>query len=619
MTTLPNLMRGISRTALLLAAIAPDEARSAVPPELQRDIDKAIDRGIDHLQRAQHRDGSWTGQPFGSYRAGPTAFTAYALVESGVSPDAPSIQMALDFLERNPPRMTYSAGALLLLLAEIGGDRYLDLAEATLHQLIDWENQGMRGAWSYPSGPVDLSNTQFVALGFLAASRLGIDVPLDVTRRMVETTIKSHQEEPRVVDGPPSGPGTGTGTRKRRIGGFTYFPDGRSRPASASMTAAGVGIQRIARLMHGRKLGGRLLRKMETSEALGIGWLGTYWAVDTNHGHPDGGQVLYYLWAIERLGAYLDTELIEGHRWYEEGAVEILSRQKEDGGWERHHQTSYALLFLARATRPSLTGASREVRDDVWDLAEGPVRIRATGSMRLAAWITSLDPGGDDDLRVARVEWFVDDEVVATIDGDASRPWRGDRYPLEWTSERTRTVALRAVVHGVRPDGTRAEIRSQGLSIRCAWTPDDWMTRAAAGRGPNLLHGVALTAKASSEAAGQHAARVADGYEGTAWIASASDATPSITLSLDKSVRASRIVLSHPGSSVDALANSVGATRIRLVVNGKQSEHDLPPEAAAPIEVALPKRTRVKTIRVDILAPAADPSSRRGFAEIGLR
>lgn len=607
----------LAAATLIAVTAETGAAMQTVPPDLQVRINDAIDRGIDHLQRAQHRDGSWTGPAFGSYRAGPTAFSSFALVEAGVSPDSASIVMALDYLKNNPPRMTYSAGALLLLLAEIGGEDHLEWAETTLEQLIQWESQSLRGAWSYPSGPVDLSNTQFAALGFLAASRLGLKVPLDLTRRMVTTTIDRHQEDPHVVDGPPTVSSSGSGTRKRRVAGFTYFPDGRNRPASGSMTAAGVGIQRIARLLHGKRLGGKLLRAMETSEALGIGWIGAHWSVSTNHGHPDGGHVLYYLYAIERLGAYLDTETIEGHRWYEEGAREILSRQKDDGGWDRYHQTSDALLFLSRATRPSLTGPVRKAREDLWTLSEGRIGIRATGQMKLVAWITSFDVEGD--VRIESVDWLVDGEVVSTLPGDAVSNWRGERFPLNWTSDRTRTITLTAVVKAVHPDGQPEEIRSGPLRIDCAWSPSEWIATAVAGRGPNLLRGAELSAEASSEAAGQHASRAVDGYEGTAWIASPGDPIPRLSLGLERSVRAEAVTLSHPASSVVGLSTVSGATRVRLTINGKASEHELPPESAAPMAIPLAKRTRVRSIQVEILAPPGNTSTRRGFAEIGLR
>ena len=45
-------------------------------PQLQPRINAAIDRGIEHLLAEQHRDGSWTGQAFRAYKAGPTAFAA---------------------------------------------------------------------------------------------------------------------------------------------------------------------------------------------------------------------------------------------------------------------------------------------------------------------------------------------------------------------------------------------------------------------------------------------------------------------------------------------------------------------------------------------------------------
>ncbi|MEM7307891.1 MAG: hypothetical protein AAF682_14525 [Planctomycetota bacterium] len=603
--------------ALALLALSAGAAQRQAPREvadskLQPLIHTAIDRGIEHLLARQHRDGSWTGAAFGSYRTGPTAFSAYALVESGVSPDALSIRLALDYLERTPATMVYSAGAILLLLGEIGDERHEDLAQRCLDQLLAWESSGVRGTWSYPSGPVDLSNMQFVALGFWGAQRLGLDVPHDVVQRLVKATIERFQEEP--FDGParPSEKG-----RKRddRIAGFHYFLERDSRPPSASMTAAGIGIQRIARELSGKKLGRKLLKAMDESEALGVRWLGAHWSVTENHGHHEGteGQVLYLLWAIERLGALFDSDTIDGHLWYEPGARTVLAQQKDDGGWGRLHGTSYALLFLGRASRARTTGAASRPPSDAWALDHGPVRIHANGRMEIVAWITALEQ--ERPFYVERVRWSVDGEVLADLTPESTAtPWKGERFPFKWPATSIGAHTLSATVDVRAQDGTLAELVAEPLAFECRPSADEWLARAAEGSGENLLHGLEVEAQASSEAAGQYPARAVDGYEGTQWI-SGGEPAPRIELSFPEPVRAQAVTLSSPASTFSQ-SDQRGVERIRLTVNGTATEHDLDPSFPGTLVLPLAKRTKVRTLAVEVLAPA---SGRRGFAEIGLR
>ena len=102
-------------------------------------------------------------------------------------------------------------------------------------------------------------------------------------------------------------------------------------------------------------------------------------------------------------------------------------------------------------------------------------------------------------------------------------------------------------------------------------------------------------------------------------MALAGDATPSITVSLDRPVRASALTLGHAASSIATIRDYAGATRVRLTVNGDTTEHDLPDQSPGLIEIALPGSVRVRTLTVEILASATDRGTRRGFSEIGLR
>jgi hypothetical protein len=76
----------------------------------------------------------------------------------------------------------------------------------------------------------------------------------------------------------------------------------------------------------------------------------------------------YHLYSLERAARVLGLSAVEGRAWYADGARWILAHQAADGSWAdeagpvpdpasyRVADTCFAILFLARATRP-LTGS----------------------------------------------------------------------------------------------------------------------------------------------------------------------------------------------------------------------------------------------------------------------
>lgn len=582
----------------------------------QRMVNAAIDRGVKYLGTLQHRDGSFTGGHFERYRSGPTALAAYAMVESGVPVTDPAIALAVEFLTRHPPRRTYSAGAALMLLAEIGGEDNLQLAQSILDDLVDWEHDGVRGTWAYPDAGVDLSNVQFAALGFWGAKRLGLKVPVDVCKRMAKTTIARYQEDPRPQAGSKAKePEVGCSRAgEKMVAGFSYSLD-VTQPPTGSMTVAGICIQRILLEIHGRKLGPKEALSIEASVPLAMAWLEEQWSVTENPVH--GGRHLYYLWGVERMAALLDKDTFFGWDWYRDGAEVLLKGQRDDGGWSSSHETSYALLFLARATRAgqaaSGPGGNVGPSEFAWRQTEGVVQISATGSMDLTAWVHFIDEG----VRVERVEWLLDGVVVATAQGDPRAPWNGQKLPMRYTSDSECARKLVARVHGIDQDGALV-LESRPLEFKSQWTPELWFKRGRATVGPNLLRGVLHSVKATSEVKGQEAAKVSDDYGGTAWGPDPGDAAPAITLKIDRPPKAKAVTLAHGASSVELVKQFAGATRIRLTVNGKDSEHEIPEQFPGVIVIPFPEPLRVRSLTVVILATAGT-GTRRGFAEIGLR
>ena len=82
-----------------------------------------------------------------------------------------------------------------------------------------------------------------------------------------------------------------------------------------------------------------------------MAWLQANFSVTTNPGHPNGSHHLYYLYGLERMGMLADRRFIGSHDWYKQGADLLLEKQTAAGAWGNHVPTSFAILFLKRATR----------------------------------------------------------------------------------------------------------------------------------------------------------------------------------------------------------------------------------------------------------------------------
>jgi hypothetical protein len=66
----------------------------------------------------------------------------------------------------------------------------------------------------------------------------------------------------------------------------------------------------------------------------------------------DGRQIFYTLYSLEKAGDLGGVERFGGRSWYEEGARRLLEKERPGGGWGTYIDTSFALLFLTRATQP---------------------------------------------------------------------------------------------------------------------------------------------------------------------------------------------------------------------------------------------------------------------------
>ena len=555
----------------------------------QEDINVAIDRGVDWLVSSQFRDGSW---PFEQhrYRNGQTALALYALLKSGVSESHPTIQRGFAFLEGELPKMTYSAGCELLAWASLPGNDHTDRMETIVDLLHDWERRG----FAYPDGTEDLSNTQYAALGFFAAASKGIDIPKKSWQKLILYTLNLGDGE----------------------GGFGYRP---TLEANGSMSSAGLTVLSLSLMQLGDKgnLAGAKRREARRAIDEGIEWFAKNFSRDTN---PFGSQRwhAYYLYGIERVCAIEKIDMIGGHPWYWEGASWFVTNQNVNGGWsaggDQYFQTSFALLFLSRATK-SMTGGKTHKLDDLWWTQDSgaSVRVRATGDTPMTIWLDGFGKRfieEHDGVHVAKVEYLVGGEVIGSMDGEVIKKWQGEKFAIRHSFLKSATYELVARVHYVsgshaHPSGIQTQVvDSPPLEVIVDEVPEDWMVSAAEASRFNLLpkDGVEVSAT-SINVAGQEAGKAIDGHEVTAWFCAATDAEPVLTLSIKRAVRTNRVIIAQAPPDPLDVGKADYAQRVSLRINKTSARYEVtaPDDRRAPTVIDLGKDVRIKHLEVYLL------------------
>jgi hypothetical protein len=395
-----GIRSGVTACCLLgLLALLPP-ASADVPPDLQRQIDKAIDRGVAHLKKTQSAKGTWS---YGHYEAGTTALAAWTLLECGEPPNSPAVQKAVEFVRQASTTLntTYEVSLAILLFDRLGDRGDVVLIESLAARLLG--GQGTRGTWSYvatlvPQGETlrlkahldrlagkrtvpqvlpkerpksarpnpaklspetvqllrlygsrtrvdfegDNSNVQFAALALYVARRYNI--PSDEALIAVDRHFRATQN--------PNG-------------GWAYDPP--HPESTASMTCAGLLGLAIAHGLYAEQKGAKEKNLLKDKSLVA----GLH-ALSTVVGDPapgaatvqtlaNGGRSYYFLWTLERMAVIYGMKKINGKDWYHWGAQLIVGNQATDGSWkgefhEGNCDTCFALLFLKRANvAPELT------------------------------------------------------------------------------------------------------------------------------------------------------------------------------------------------------------------------------------------------------------------------
>jgi hypothetical protein len=382
----------VAAAAVLLALAGPGPARAgddgpAPAPtreSIRREVDAAIDRGVDWLRRLQLPDGGWDVRPIRMFHVpadgslGPTALALYTLRSCGVPADDPAVRRGFQRLReihasrRRSPKGLDTYGVSLALLAleahhavpgvppPTGGTdpgpappsrRIPEEDLSWIRELAAWLGGAQRddGAFSYWSparGPAwDNSNVQIALLGLQAARRCGVPIPRSCWKRAAEHLLRDQEAKgPATARFEPEPPANPDGSRPSRAApakdqarGWGYA---RGAPATGSMTAGGVSSLVICRseLLGTASWSDAEDRRAERAVLDGLAWMGLHFSVRSNPG-PAGAPALMHLWqyywlyGLERAGVLAGVVFVGAHDWYLEGARYLLGVQRDDGSW----------------------------------------------------------------------------------------------------------------------------------------------------------------------------------------------------------------------------------------------------------------------------------------------
>ncbi len=386
----------------------PAVARPGVPDaELQKRINEAISRGAAWLRSVEKDNGAFGGlhaRGEMTHEVGVTALMGLALLASGDRRGDASVDKVYEYVKTRDAllgpagsRATYDTGVLLMFITRYWQGEEDDKhagpgttrpghkahnpcnlppeVQTWVQELADWLvrlRKPETSTWGYPAYRDDMSNSQYAYLGLRAARDCGAHVPAAVFLRGIQTALERQEKEgPKVMRILPSpDPGASpyaidSGDRAR---GWSYLME--PYVPSGSMTTSGIGLLAIANdaLLRPKRWDGyttQIEHAVQRAAQDGFAWLDKNWTVERNPGASAANWHYYFLYGLERAAVLGGRDLIGRHDWYVEGATHLVGKQAADGHWSTGMlgqsdyeasdlvDTAWALLFLARATRPA--------------------------------------------------------------------------------------------------------------------------------------------------------------------------------------------------------------------------------------------------------------------------
>jgi len=177
-----------------------------LPANIQKQVDRSIDRGIEFLRRRQNADGSWGHQTAAAgmrYTPGITALSALTLLECGVSPKDAHVRSAARYLRQRMPELTntYSISLAILFFDRLGDESDVARIRSLALRLI--AGQRTSGGWDY-SCPKLKADEELGLLALLYKDRPTTSLDLFAEeRKREETKLDSELYRPRPSKVPP--------------------------------------------------------------------------------------------------------------------------------------------------------------------------------------------------------------------------------------------------------------------------------------------------------------------------------------------------------------------------------------------------------------------------------
>ncbi len=399
------LLAGFAVVAVWAVAAAPGA-------DNQKEINKAVERGVDFLHKAApNQDYVFNSQPIGA-----RALVGLTLLECGAGPND---ELVRGILEKVRPASvslhdTYSLALSILFLDRLGDPADVPLIESMTVRLMG--GQGPTGGWSYqcPEPGADevrrltahlARQNERAVRGERPADGKGDAGPEDKPqKRSVKDLPKEIQDQLAGLNSPAApgqfiGEGDNSNTQFATIalwvgrrqglpvdtaltrldkrfratqnsdGGWGYMP-AQGGSSTATMTCAGLLGLTVA---HGEAAEvalekGKTAPGPDKDRAIraGLALLGTAVGRPFERrlaGPPPltilaaPGRTYYFLWSLERVSVALDLKTVGGKDWYAWGSDILLVNQGPDGSWQGEDaaiiDTCFALLFLKRANLAS--------------------------------------------------------------------------------------------------------------------------------------------------------------------------------------------------------------------------------------------------------------------------
>lgn len=600
--------------------------------QLQGGIQTAIENGVESLLERQFRDGSWGLH--GDYIGGRGSLCLYTLLQCGVPRSHPAVQRIIAYLEASEPDRTYATTCMIMALDALRDGRERRIEELVA-KLVSWQRP--EGCWAYPDGAVDLSCTQYAALGLWIAQKRGIKIDERVWKKLL-TSVEAFRGEQQLIENPVQAGRTGA-TKIASVGYF-YRPaqEGNQKP-TGSMTTAAITVMEVCKAGLGRRMPKSLRRETDEHIDAAVTWLAQNFSVTQN---PNGGHPYYYLYGLERVGALTQREQLGPHWWYLMGAKHLLSTQdKNTGAWGDVNDTCFALLFLRRATSgnaPTTGGTAAARHAFAAGDQNSDVRIRAAGQQPLSMWIdgfgeTLLDLHSEFGLRIVSVEYLdAANNVLAKVAGDPTKTWQPSAGQAQTFLHRDKAIGrgqhvVRARVTALANDTAPGQtdpvvvLESPPMTVKVRDVFEPWMATANTRYQENLLRNAKVEVSASSHLNEDSSAEnLIDGLDAKRWIASLDDQNPTVTMTWKRPVQVGQIMFAAPAQHQAELGQFDEFDGIEVLIGSDRDRWLRIPanqDPLTPTVFELPKTRKMRAIKIRFTGRVAR-TGKIGLAEFAL-